>query len=142
MERTHGKLCTRLSDRLSCYDTYCLADLNDFSGRHVRAVALCTYAVLASAGKDRTDLHSADRLTVLIHTFLDDALSTSRCDHMVRLDKYIAFFILDVLAGETSCDTILEALDLFICIHECTYIHSRNLLIRSHAVSIVDDQLL
>ena len=142
MERTHGKLCTRLADRLCSHDTDCLAYLYHFSGRHVRAVALRTYAVLAAAGKNRTDLNLADRLPVLIHAFLHHAFCTARRDHMVCLHKHIAFLVLDVLAGETSCDTVFQALNLFVCIHECMHIHSRNLLIRSDTVCIVDDELL
>ena len=142
MERTHGKLCTRLTDRLCSHDTDSLSDLYDFAGRHVGAIAFRTYAVLAAAGKDRTDLNLADRFSALIHTLLDHALCTARCDHVVLLHEHIAVFVFDILAGETSCDTILQALDLFVSVCECVYIHSRNLLIRSHTVCIVDDQLL
>ena len=61
---------------------------------------------------------------------------------MVCFDKYIAVFVFDILAGKTSCDTLLEALDLFVAVHECAHIHSRNLLSRLHTVGVVDDQFL
>ena len=142
MERTHGQLGTRLTDGLCRDDSDCLAYLYHFAGRHVRAVALRADAVLAAAGKDRTDLHFLQRLTVLIHTFLHHALCTAGCDHVILLHKDVAVLIFDILAGYTSCDTVLQALDLFIAVRERMYIHARDLLIRSHTVCIVDDQLL
>ena len=43
MECTHGQLCTRLTDRLSCDDTNCFTNLYRLSGCHVCAVALSTH---------------------------------------------------------------------------------------------------
>ena len=142
MERTHGKLCTRLTDRLRGHNTDSLAHLYGLSGRHVGPVALRTHAVLALTGKNCTDLHFFKRISVLIHTQFCYALCTSRRNHMICLYKHVTFFIFDVLAREASCDTLLQALDLLIAVHECMYIHSRNLLARLYTVGIMDNQLL
>ena len=61
---------------------------------------------------------------------------------MILLYKDVAVLIFDILAGYTPCDTVLQALDLFISVRERMYIHARDFLIRSHAVCIMDDQLL
>ena len=61
---------------------------------------------------------------------------------MVLLNKYIAIFIYDILAQVTSCNTLLEALDLFISIHECMYIHSRDRTILRCTVYFVNNKLL
>ena len=43
----------------------------------------------------------------------------------------------DGLAGETSCDTLLQALDLFFSIGECFHIHARDLItaLRQQSIS-------
>ena len=46
MERTHGQLCTRLTDRLCGNDSDRFTNLYRFSGRHVRTVASCADAVV------------------------------------------------------------------------------------------------
>ena len=51
MERTHGKLCTGLADRLSGDDTYSLADCNGLTVSKVSSVALAAGAVLSAALK-------------------------------------------------------------------------------------------
>ena len=128
----------RLSDGLCGNDSDSLSDLNRFSGRHVGAVALGAYAVFTFTGQDRTDLHFLKRISVLVHTILHHFLSTLRCDHMICFDNNIALFIFDVLAGETSCDTLLQTLDFFISVHECFDIHARDLFAGTlHAVAVM-----
>ena len=62
---------------------------------------------------------------------------------MICFDNNIALFIFDVLAGETSCDTLLQTLDFFISVHECFDIHARDLFAGTlHAVAVMDDQFL
>ena len=143
MEGTHGKLCSRFSDRLRRNDADSLTDLDRFSGRHVGAVALGANTVLALAGQDRTDLHALQRISLFIHASFHDTLRAPRSNHMIRLYKNIAFLILDVITGETTCNTLLQTFDLFVSIHECFYIHARNLFFfLVDTVAVVDDQLL
>ena len=61
---------------------------------------------------------------------------------MIFLHDDISVSVLDILAGETSGDTILKALNLLVSIRKCMYIHSRDLILRSNTVCIVDDELL
>ena len=42
MEGTHGQLCTRLTDRLSCDDSDRFTNLNSFTGCHVGTITLRT----------------------------------------------------------------------------------------------------
>ena len=56
MERTHGQLCTRLTDGLSGNNTDCLTNLYRLSGSHVGTVAFRADTQMGFAGKDSTDL--------------------------------------------------------------------------------------
>ena len=56
MERTHGQLCTRLTDGLCRDDADCLTDLYRLTGCHVGAVALRAHTDMGLAGQDGTDL--------------------------------------------------------------------------------------
>ena len=68
MECTHGKLCTRLTDRLSCDNTNSLTNLNCFTGCHVCTITFCADTNLAFTGQDCTDLNFFDRSTICIYT--------------------------------------------------------------------------
>ena len=69
MEGTHGKLCTRLTDRLGCNNTYRLTYLHRLACRHICTVALCTDTVVGTTGKNGTDFHSVNRIALLVYTF-------------------------------------------------------------------------
>src|SRR5699024_7316352 len=107
MEGTHGQLGTRLSDGLCGDNTYSLTYLYRLAGRHVGAVALRADTAVRTAGQDGTDLDLCQRLSVFIHTFLCDQLSTLRCNHVVCFYQHIAVFIFDIFAQIASCDTLL-----------------------------------
>ena len=63
---------------------------------------------MGTAGQNRTDLHLLIGLSVLVHTFIDNARRPLGCNHMIGLDNHIAVLILDGLAGEPSCNTLLQ----------------------------------
>ena len=72
---------------------------------------------LALTGKDGTDLQFVDRSACCVaYALFHNTGSTLRCDHVVRLNKDFSVFILNCLTGESSCDTLLKALNLFISI--------------------------
>ncbi len=142
MEGSHGKLCTRLSDRLCRDDTDSLSDLYRLSGRHVGAVAFRADTVVGLTGKDGTDLDLLQGLSLLIHTLLHDQLGALRRHHMVRLHKDIAVLVYDILTQVTSCNTLLQTLDLFIPVYERLDIHTRDLAAFIHTIYFMDDQFL
>ena len=142
MECTHGKLCTWLSDGLCCHNSDCLTNLYGFSCCHVRTITSGAYTTLTLTGKDCTDLNLLKCIAVLVNALLHHTLSTAWSNHMVCLYNDITIFIFNVFCRETSCNTFLKTFDLFISIHECRYIHSRNRLTRFYAVCIVNDQFL
>ena len=61
---------------------------------------------------------------------------------MICLYDHIAVFILDGFTGETSRNTLLEAFDLFLSLHESLHCHARNLVFPFAAVYFPDNQLL
>ena len=78
----------------------------------------------------------------VVYTLFHDTCSTLRSDHVVCFYKDFALFILNGLAGETTCNTILKALDLLLAIHETFYIHTGNLCSVLTAVHLTYDQIL
>ena len=48
----------------------------------------------------------------------------------------------DVLAGETPCDTLLQALNLFLAVSKLADVHARNLAASDRAVCLVNNQFL
>ena len=142
MERTHGQLCTRFTDRLSCNDSDSLTNLYRLTGCHVGTITFCTYTIMRSAGQNSTDLNLLKRITVFVHSVIHDHFCTFRSYHMVCFHKNISVFIYNVFAEITSCDTILQAFNYFISVHECFYIHSRNLCTLLHTVHFMNDQFL
>ena len=142
MECTHGKLCTRLTDRLCCDDTNRFSNLNSFTSCHICTVTFSADTNLALTGQDRTDLNFFDRTTVSVYTLTHDTCCTSWCDHMVCFNKNFTIFVCDGLAGETSCDTFLKVLDLFLAIHEAFDIHTRDLRSVFTAVCFTNDKFL
>ena len=141
MEGTHRQLGTWLTDGLCGNDSDRLTNLYRLTGRHVRAVAFCTDTDVGTAGQDRTDLDLLERLAIFVHAFLHNTCSTLRCDHMVCFYDYFSIRCLDILAGETSCDTLLKALNLLFSVGELLYIHARDFSTMA-AVHLTDDQIL
>ncbi len=142
MEGTHRKLCTRLSDRLRSDNSNCLAHLHRLSCGHVGAVTFRADSAMGLTGKNRTNLNLLQCPAVLIHTLLHDEFRALRRNHMVRLHQDISVFIYDILTQVTSCDTLLQTLDLLIAVCKGFYIHSRNLFALLHTIYFVDNQLL
>ena len=97
---------------------------------------------MGAAGQDSTDLYLRNRVSVLIHTIRNYLSRTPGRNHLVRFDDDISVLVLDVIAGEPSGNPFLQALYLLFSLHECIYIHSRNLFPRLRAVGLPDDQIL
>ena len=142
MECTHGKLCTRLTDRLSCDNTNRLTNLNCFTGCHVCTITFRADTNLAFTGQDCTDLNFIDWSTICVYALFHDTGSTFWCDHMVCFNKNLSIFVCDGLAGETSCDTFLKVFDFLFAIHETFDIHTGNLVSVFTAVGFTNDQFL
>jgi len=142
MEGTHGQLCTRLTDRLCCDDSNRLTNLYCFAGCHVGAIAFCADSVTGTAGKNGTDFYFCIMLTVLVDAVFDDTGSTFRGDHMVCFYNDVAVLVFDRLAGETTCDTILQTLDLLFSVCELADPHTRNFVLALGTVDFTDDQVL
>src|SRR5699024_1128616 len=142
MEGTHGKLCTRLTDGLCRDNSDSLSDLNALACRHVGSVALRADTDLGLTGQDCTDLDLLKRLAVLVHTLAHNTSGALRSDHMVRLHNDVAVLVLDGVAGETACDTLLQALDLRFSFHARLAPPTRNLVFSFGAVCLANDQVL
>ena len=61
---------------------------------------------------------------------------------MICLDDDIAVLVVYSLAGETSGNTILQALDLFLAVHKGLYYHARDFTLALAAVNLTDNQIL
>ena len=142
MECTHGKLCTRLTDRLCCNNTNRFTNLNSFTSCHVCTITFSADTNLALTAKDRTDLNFFNRVTGCIYAFTHDTGSTFWCDHMVCLNKNFSIFVCDGLTGETSCNTFLKIFDLFFTIHESFDIHTGDFFSILTAVCFTNDKFL
>ena len=143
MEGTHRKLGTWLTYGLSRYDTDSLAYLNRLTGSHVRSVALRTYGVLGTAGKDISYLYTLYRIAVGIHTAAQYSVRASGSDHVVCLYDHLSLVVVDRLAREASRDTIPKLLDNGLVIHKRAYIHTGYLSVRTlTAVTLTNDKLL
>ena len=140
VERTHGQLCTRLTDGLCRDDADCLTDLNRLTGCHVGTVALRTHTDVGFTGQDGTDL---DGISALFLQCCHNSRCTLRRTHMILLNHHFTCIrVCDCLSDETSCDTLLQCLDGLLTIHECLDLHIRNLRLIPAAVLLADDQIL
>ena len=61
---------------------------------------------------------------------------------MVSLNDNFAFGVFDGVAGETSCDTLLQAFDFFTAVRKLFYPHTRDLTAVYTTVSLTDNQFL
>src|SRR5699024_10484794 len=142
MEGTHGKLCTWLTDGLSRNNTDRFTYLYWLTSCHVGAVTFCADTDLALTGKDCTDLHCIVWLAVFSYTVLHHTCSTYRSDHMVCLNDNTSIFLFNSLAGETSCNTLLKAFDLFLAVSKSFYPHTWDFAFIFAAVYFPDDHFL
>ena len=142
MEGTHGKLCTGLTDGLSSDDTNCFTHLYRFAGSHVGSVTLRTDTHMGFTCKRRTDLDLSKGLTVFVYALFHDTSCTLRCDHMICFNDDFTVFIAKIFSGKTSRNTILQAFDFFFPVHECFYIHARDLIGSFAAIYFTNDLFL
>ena len=107
VEGSHGKLCTGLTDRLCSDDSDCFTYLYCLASSHVCAVALCTDTYVGTAGQDGTNLYFLNGISVLIHASAQNPCGTAGRNHMVVLYNHLTVFIVNILAGISSCDSVL-----------------------------------
>ena len=107
MECTHGKLRTRLTDRLRRNNTDSFTYLYWLTGRHIGAVTLRTDTIMRLTGKDRPDLHLSQCIPVLIHTLLHNQFRTLWRYHMIRFHKDIAILVNNIFTQIASRNTLL-----------------------------------
>ena len=139
VEGSHGKLRTRLTDRLCRDDTDRLADLNRLAGRHVGTVALRANAVHALTGEYRTNL---DRSSARLLKDTHHSLGALRRDHAVCLDHDFARIrIHNVLGDVATGDSVLQRLDGLLAVHEGLDLHVRDFLALG-AVHFADNEIL
>ncbi len=90
---------------------------------------------MGAAGQDRADLDPG-------RTLGHDPGRAAGCDHMVLFDDQVAVVIVNVFAGNTSRDSVLEALNGLFAVHKCLDGHAGNRFSAFAAVHFADDQLL
>ncbi len=61
---------------------------------------------------------------------------------MILLDNDVAVHVVEILAGHTARDAVMERLDHLTAVHECLDGHARNHVLADCAVDLADDQLL
>ena len=144
MECTHGKLCTRLTNRLGGNNTNCLSYLYRFFCRHVRTITFCTNTYMRLAGQNRTNFNLCFISCVNNCFCIHNAGGALRRNHMIRFHDNIPIVIFYRLTGITSGNTLFQRLNHFASIHESAYPHTRNLVgfaVRT-AISLTDNQFL
>src|SRR5208283_6212507 len=107
MERTHGKLSSRLTDGLGGYNADRLSDFSDFPLSEVAAVAHCANTPGRPAGKRRADIYLFDSRILDFDDLLLIYLRPHRDDHFGgnRIDY--------VLLGRTAQDAVSQPLNYF-----------------------------
>ena len=142
MESTHGQLRSGLADGLGRDNTYRFAYLNRFARRHIGAVALRTDSALGAAGQNGTDLHAFHRRSLAVHARFHNALRPSGGDHLVRAYDQLAVLIVNVFAGISSRNSVLQSLDGLLAVHERFHIHAGNGIFAFAAIDFADNQFL
>ena len=105
VERPHGELRTRLTDRLRRDDADGLALFDQLAGREAAAVALLTHAAHRLAGQHRADLDLLESGILNLGGELD-------VDFLTRLTQHIVGKgIFDVLESHATDDAITQRLD-------------------------------
>ena len=126
MEGSHCKLCTRLTDRLSSYNTYRLTYLDRLTCCHVRTIALRADTNMTAAGKYCTNLNLSCNSCFHYSLGLHYPCCTLRGNDMICLNYNFAIVIIYSLAGISSFDPLFKALYLFLAIHKSRNPHTRN----------------
>ncbi len=142
VERTHCQLCARFPNGLCSYNTHCFSYLYWLSTGHVRTITFGTDTVVGTASQYGTDFHCFHRTALIVHTFTQDTRCTAGCNHMIFLNNNISVSVFDLLAGDSSCNSVFEALDGFLAIHERFYRHAGNIFPVFGAVDFTNNQLL
>ena len=142
MESSHGQLGTGLTDGLCSNNTYCLTNLNSLSCCHVGAVALCTDTHMGTAGQNGTNLHCLNGFALLVYAHTQNLCGTAGGNHVIVLHNHISVFIVNILAGISSCDSVLQALNGLLAIHECLNYHSGDFTLAFTTVCLADGKLL
>ena len=98
VERTHGQLCTRFTDRLSRDDSDCHTFFDHIAGRHIHSIATTADTQRSFAR------HWAANLD-LFETHFFDLRRDIRIDHLVLTNHdFIGHRIHDVLTRDTTVD--------------------------------------
>ncbi len=116
MECTHGKLCTRFSDRLCSNNTNCFSYLYRLFCCHVRSITFCTNTNVGTTGKNRTDLNLCFISCINNCFCIDDTGCSFRCDHMICLYDDLTVIVQNRLTGIAACNTLFQRLDYFFSI--------------------------
>ena len=112
VERSHGQLCTRLTDGLCGDDAYSLTLLHESARGHVLAVALSAETCLGSACHGGSDHYGLDAaLFDLVCHVIRDVLVGSQNDFARSRIDY-------VFARVSARDTEAQLLDLFLAVSE------------------------
>ena len=116
MERTHGQLCSRLTDGLCRNDSDRFTYLYGLACCHVGAVTLGAHTDMGLTAEDGTNLH---RLASCLIQHLHNSCGALRCTHMVSLNHNLSRIrVSDGLSDIASCDSLFQVLDDFISIHK------------------------
>ena len=116
MECTHSKLCTRLTDRLCCYDTNCFTDLNRLTCCKVGTVTLSTNTDMGFTGKYCTNLNLCF-CSVFSNLFtLAYKCGTLWRNHVVCFYDKLSIITVYIFAGKTSCNSLLKFLDYILSV--------------------------
>ena len=125
MESTHSKLCSRLTDRLCSYNTYCLTYLYSLTCSHVCTIALSTDTCMWFTWKYSSYLYAvSSKLLKHLHYCSGSLWST----HMICLNYHFPCIrICYSFCNISSCDSLLETLNNFLTVWESFDFHKRNL---------------
>ena len=142
MEGSHCKLCTRLTDGLSCYNTYCLTYLDRLSCRHVCAIALRADTYMTAAGKYCTNLNFSSNSSLHYSLSLHYPCCTFWSNDMVCLNYNFTIVIIYSLTGISSLYSLFKAFYLFLAIHKSRNPHTRNFILSCLTISFSYNKIL
>ena len=109
----------RREDRLRELQSKCRAKVRPLALDLQDRASFAAYRALLESEKPE--------ISVLVNALCHNLCCTLWCNHVVGLNDYIAILIADCVARETTCNSLLKALDFLSTLHECLYNHSRNL---------------
>ena len=131
MERSHCKLCTRLTDGLRRDDTNSLADIDELTVSQRSAVAVSANAVLQSAGENRAYLY-------LLGAGSHDLCSVLIVHQLFSGNEYVAVSVLEVLGEVSAHETLCKRLNELIALADLVNVDA----VCSSAVVLANDDLL